>query len=256
MDNDGRDNGFAAGIITGALVGAGLALLFAPKAGTELRGDLNDSLGSLRDAVARRYRALADMAGVELENFEERVDRAAASISPAPARCSTPRSSGGRGRSEWRHSTSWSGRACTSAPLNISRRQPVGDRAWKGHAMIPRFVLTTVGAAVASLAAASAQPPAPTQPTAPQPGAMVTVEGCLTKEPGPKSSTAAFTYVLTDRRRRPPRPGRRRRRAARPLPGRRRRCARCTSCARTATPSPSTSTSTTRSVSPARRPPR
>jgi gas vesicle protein len=80
MDNDGRDNGFAAGIITGALVGAGLALLFAPKAGTELRGDLNDSLGSVRDAVARRYRALADMAGVELENFEERVDRAAASI--------------------------------------------------------------------------------------------------------------------------------------------------------------------------------
>ena len=80
MDDDGRDHGFAAGIITGALVGAGLALLFAPKAGTELRGDLNDSLGSLRDAVARRYRALADMAGVELENFEERVDRAAASI--------------------------------------------------------------------------------------------------------------------------------------------------------------------------------
>ena len=80
MDNDGRDNGFAAGIITGALVGAGLALLFAPKAGTELRGDLNDSLGSLRDAVARRYRTLAEMAGVELENFEERVDRAAASI--------------------------------------------------------------------------------------------------------------------------------------------------------------------------------
>ena len=80
MDNDGRDNGFAAGIITGALVGAGLALLFAPKAGTELRGDLNDSVASLRDAVARRYRALADMAGVEFENFEERVDRAAASI--------------------------------------------------------------------------------------------------------------------------------------------------------------------------------
>ena len=65
--------------------------------------------------------------------------------------------------------------------------------------MIPRFVLTTLGAAVASLAAASTQPPAPTQPTAPQPGAMVTVDGCLTREPGPKSSTAAFTYVLTDR---------------------------------------------------------
>ena len=76
--------------------------------------------------------------------------------------------------------------------------------------MIPRFVLTTLGVAVASLAAASTQTPAPTQPAAPQPGAMVTVEGCLTKEPGPKSSTAAFTYVLD----RPDGAGARGRRAA------------------------------------------
>jgi gas vesicle protein len=80
MDKYERDYGFAAGVITGAMVGAGLALLFAPKAGAELRSDLNDSMTSVRDAVARRYQALADMAGVELENFEERVDRATASI--------------------------------------------------------------------------------------------------------------------------------------------------------------------------------
>jgi gas vesicle protein len=80
MYNDGRDHGFAAGVITGAMVGAGLALLFAPKAGAELRSDLNDSLASVRDAVARRYQALAEMAGVELENLEERVDRATESI--------------------------------------------------------------------------------------------------------------------------------------------------------------------------------
>lgn len=74
-----RDNGagFAAGAITGAMVGAGLALLFAPKPGAELRGELSESVTSMRDAVARRYRELADRAGVEIENLEERVDAAA-----------------------------------------------------------------------------------------------------------------------------------------------------------------------------------
>lgn len=67
--------GFAAGVITGALVGAGLALLLAPKSGAALRDELGESWTSLRDAVARRYRDLAERAGVELENFQERVDR-------------------------------------------------------------------------------------------------------------------------------------------------------------------------------------
>jgi gas vesicle protein len=80
MYRDDRSHGFATGMLTGAMVGAGLALLFAPKAGAELRGDLNDSLTSVRDAVARRYQALAEMAGVEFDNLEERVDRATESI--------------------------------------------------------------------------------------------------------------------------------------------------------------------------------
>lgn len=49
---------------------------------------------------------------------------------------------------------------------------------------------------VASLAlgtAAAAQSPPP-----PQPGAMVTVEGCLTREPAGRTSSAPAQYVLTD----------------------------------------------------------
>jgi gas vesicle protein len=72
--------GFAAGIVAGAVVGAGVALLLAPKTGAELRGTLNDSMTSMRDAVSRRYRYLAEKAGVQLEDLEERVDRAAESI--------------------------------------------------------------------------------------------------------------------------------------------------------------------------------
>lgn len=75
-----REHGFSAGVVVGALVGAGLALLFAPKPGAELRDDLSGSMASVRDAVARRYQALADRTGVEIENLEARVDQAAEAV--------------------------------------------------------------------------------------------------------------------------------------------------------------------------------
>jgi gas vesicle protein len=68
--------GFATGMFAGALFGAGVALLLAPKAGAALRGDIGESVGSLRDAVNRRYRELADRAGVTVENLQDRVMRA------------------------------------------------------------------------------------------------------------------------------------------------------------------------------------
>lgn len=40
----------------GLLVGAGLGLLLAPKAGAELRGDLRDRLRSAQDALPERLR--------------------------------------------------------------------------------------------------------------------------------------------------------------------------------------------------------
>lgn len=69
-------SGFALGVISGAVIGAGLALLFAPKAGSKLRSDLAESMDSLRSAVANRYQDLADRAGVEIENLHESVDSA------------------------------------------------------------------------------------------------------------------------------------------------------------------------------------
>ena len=68
--------GFTMGLMAGAVVGAGVALLFAPKAGVELREDLGESMGTLREAVARHVRDLADRAGVDLDNLQASVDRA------------------------------------------------------------------------------------------------------------------------------------------------------------------------------------
>lgn len=72
--------GFAAGVITGAIVGAGLALLLAPKSGAALREELGESWFSLRDAVGRRYRELAERAGVELDNLQEKIDQTANAV--------------------------------------------------------------------------------------------------------------------------------------------------------------------------------
>ena len=68
------------GVATGALVGAGLALLFAPKAGRALREDIGDTAETLRSAVSDWYRDMADRAGVEIDNLNERVERATSVI--------------------------------------------------------------------------------------------------------------------------------------------------------------------------------
>src|SRR4029453_9705023 len=72
--------GFAAGLITGALIGAGLALLMAPKSGIALRNELEESWTTLRDAVGRRYRGIAARAGVELVEIHEPIHQTAKAV--------------------------------------------------------------------------------------------------------------------------------------------------------------------------------
>jgi hypothetical protein len=62
-DQDSAGNGlFLLGALAGALVGAGVALLMAPKPGAQVRQDLNQGFNSVKDAAARRYREVADKA--------------------------------------------------------------------------------------------------------------------------------------------------------------------------------------------------
>jgi gas vesicle protein len=58
-------SGFAIGLLVGAVAGAAVALLFAPKPGVELRGNIGESVTSLRDAAARRLRDIANRAGID-----------------------------------------------------------------------------------------------------------------------------------------------------------------------------------------------
>ena len=62
----GRDEahggGFVLGLIAGAVVGAGLGMLFAPKSGAELRGQLSDQADEFASMAGRQYRRAASTA--------------------------------------------------------------------------------------------------------------------------------------------------------------------------------------------------
>lgn len=71
-DQDSAGSGmFLLGALAGALVGAGVALLMAPKTGNEMRREINSGLNTVRDAASRRYRDLADRAGQRLGRTEQ-----------------------------------------------------------------------------------------------------------------------------------------------------------------------------------------
>jgi gas vesicle protein len=71
---------FLLGALAGALVGAGIALLMAPKAGAQVREDLSAGYSSMRDAAARRYRDLADRASATVEQKVNQYSNRAASV--------------------------------------------------------------------------------------------------------------------------------------------------------------------------------
>ena len=66
FDDEGSGGGgFVMGLIAGAVLGAGLGMLLAPRAGSELRGQLGDQASRLRERASEGYAAastkVADM---------------------------------------------------------------------------------------------------------------------------------------------------------------------------------------------------
>ena len=71
-EQDSASSGlFLLGAFAGALVGAGMALLMAPKTGAETRRGISSGLNTARDAAARRYRDLADKASQRLGHEDQ-----------------------------------------------------------------------------------------------------------------------------------------------------------------------------------------
>jgi gas vesicle protein len=63
FDNNQGGGNFVMGLLTGAVLGAGLAMLFAPKAGSELRNRLSEQAGALANQAQQSYRKVTENAG-------------------------------------------------------------------------------------------------------------------------------------------------------------------------------------------------
>jgi len=62
---------FVIGLLTGTVLGAGLGLLFAPKAGSELRGQISEKAGNLANTASEGYRKASETANEWVEKGKE-----------------------------------------------------------------------------------------------------------------------------------------------------------------------------------------
>lgn len=65
-DRNGQEGGdggsFVMGLLTGTVLGAGLGMLFAPKAGSELRGQLSEQAGNFANTASEGYKKASEAA--------------------------------------------------------------------------------------------------------------------------------------------------------------------------------------------------
>jgi gas vesicle protein len=72
---------FMLGVITGAFVGAGVALLFAPKTGQEMRQQLGEQYRGLADRVTETTQTLRENADTLRQQGRERVQQLTGQLS-------------------------------------------------------------------------------------------------------------------------------------------------------------------------------
>ena len=75
-ENEGSGGSFMMGLLTGTVLGAGLGMLLAPKAGSELRGAIGEQARNLGNTVSEQYRKASEAASGLSEKGREFVDRA------------------------------------------------------------------------------------------------------------------------------------------------------------------------------------
>ena len=73
FDNNEQGGGgsFVMGLLTGTVLGAGLGILFAPKAGAELRGQISEQAGNLANQASEGYRRASENATQWAEKGKE-----------------------------------------------------------------------------------------------------------------------------------------------------------------------------------------
>ena len=82
FDNEGGGGGsFVIGLLTGTVLGAGLGMLFAPKSGAELRGQLSEQAENLRNTASEGYRKASQAASDLADRGRDYYDKARDAVS-------------------------------------------------------------------------------------------------------------------------------------------------------------------------------
>src|SRR5918911_4777478 len=80
-NESGGGGSFVMGLLTGTVLGAGLGMLFAPKSGSELRGQLSEQAGNIANTAQEGYRRATENAGEWVDRGREFVDKARDAVS-------------------------------------------------------------------------------------------------------------------------------------------------------------------------------
>ena len=80
-DNESGGSGFVMGLLAGTVLGAGLGMLLAPKAGSELRGAIGEQARNFGNKAAEQYRRASDSAGTWADKGREFVNQAREAVS-------------------------------------------------------------------------------------------------------------------------------------------------------------------------------
>ena len=75
-ETDGSGGGFIMGLLAGVALGAGLGMLLAPKAGTELRGQVADQAQKFGTGASEQYRRASKSATGWAERGRDMVNQA------------------------------------------------------------------------------------------------------------------------------------------------------------------------------------
>jgi gas vesicle protein len=75
LEREEGSGSFLMGLLAGTVLGAGLGMLFAPKAGTELRNQLSESAGRLRATANDSYQQATEKVSQATEKVTEKVSQ-------------------------------------------------------------------------------------------------------------------------------------------------------------------------------------
>jgi gas vesicle protein len=72
--------GFMMGLLTGAVLGAGLGMLLAPRSGSDLRGQLGEQARNLGEKASEQYRRASETANTWAERGRDMVNQARTAV--------------------------------------------------------------------------------------------------------------------------------------------------------------------------------